>query len=67
MAPVNGKPNLHKPRAEVGAKATRVKNEGAFPPADARTYRSEEGSDEVTLMPPPHRRGGGLARLKNIG
>jgi hypothetical protein len=29
-----------------------VKNRGAFPHADARTYRLEEGSDEATLMPP---------------
>ena len=36
----------------MGAKAARVKNRGAFPHADARTYRLEEGSDEATLMPP---------------
>jgi hypothetical protein len=36
----------------TGAKATGVKNKGAFPPADARTYRLEEGSDEAALMPP---------------
>jgi hypothetical protein len=29
--------------------ATRVKNKGAFPPADARTYRPEEGSDAPTV------------------
>jgi hypothetical protein len=40
------------PRAEMGPSATGVKNEGAFPPADARTCRPEEGSDERSWMPP---------------
>jgi len=29
-----------------GTKAAGVKNDGTFPPADARTYRPEEGSDD---------------------
>lgn len=37
------------------SEATRVKNEGAFPFVDARTARMEEGSDDVTLMPPADR------------
>lgn len=37
------------------SKATRVKNEGAFPFVDARTARIEEGSDDDTLMPPAYR------------
>ena len=43
---------FHATRDLMGAKAARVKNRGAFPHADARTYRLEEGSDEATLMPP---------------
>jgi len=39
------------------AEATRVKNEGAFPFADARTYRVEEGSDEDTFCHLPIPRG----------
>jgi hypothetical protein len=50
-----------------GTKATCVKNKGAFPPADARTYCPEEGSDDDSWMPPRDRRGGGLPRLKDIG
>lgn len=52
VAPEHGKPSRFTPLATMGAKAARVKNRGAFPPADARTYRLEEGSDEATLMPP---------------
>jgi len=40
------------PRAETAASATGVNNEGAFPPADARTDRPEEGSDDDSWMPP---------------
>jgi len=43
---------FHAARHAIGTKATQVKNEGAFPPADARTYRLEEGCDERRLMPP---------------
>jgi len=50
-----------------GTKATPVKNEGAFPPADARTYCPEEGSDDDTFDATSRRRGGGLPRLKDIG
>jgi hypothetical protein len=50
-----------------GTKATLVKNEGAFPFADARTYRLEEGSDDETFDATSRRRGGGLTRLKYIG
>ena len=46
------RPNRLMPRAEMCPSATGVKNEGAFPPADARTYRPEEGSDGCSLMPP---------------
>jgi len=35
------------------AEATRVKNEGASPCTDARTYRVEEGSDDATFCHPP--------------
>jgi hypothetical protein len=50
-----------------GTKATCVKNKGAFPPADARTYCPEEGSDDDTFDATSRRRGGGLPRLKDIG
>jgi hypothetical protein len=50
-APESGDRPSHAARRN-GTKATRVKNEGAFPPADARTYRPEEGSDDDSLMPP---------------
>lgn len=52
VAPEERRPNRLMPRAEMRTSATGVKNEGAFPPADARTYRPEEGSDECSLMPP---------------
>jgi hypothetical protein len=42
---------LHAARADV-SEAARVNNGGAFPFADARTDRSEEGSDDGTLMSP---------------
>jgi hypothetical protein len=44
-------PTLSCRAACSGIKATRVKNEGASPLADARTYRLEEGCDERRLMP----------------
>jgi hypothetical protein len=37
---------LSRSHALDGTEAARVKNEGAFPPADARTYRPEEGTDD---------------------
>lgn len=37
------------PHARPATEAARVKNEGAFPFADARTYRVEEGSDDDTF------------------
>jgi hypothetical protein len=52
VAPDHGKPSRFMPLAVAGAEAARVNNRGAFPPADARTLRLEEGSDEATLMPP---------------
>lgn len=52
VAPRERRPNRLMPRAEMGPSATGVKNDGAFPPADARTYRPEEGSDGCSLMPP---------------
>lgn len=52
VAPEERRPNRLMPRAEMGPSATGVKNEGAFPPTDARTYRPEEGSDECSWMPP---------------
>jgi hypothetical protein len=52
-------PKRSMPHAEPGAEATRVKNEGAFPFADARTYRVEEGSDEDTFCHLPIPRGTG--------
>lgn len=47
------------PHAGPGAEATPVKNEGAFPFADARTYRVEEGSDDDTFCHVPFPRGTG--------
>lgn len=52
VAPEERRPNRLMPRAEMRPSATGVKNEGAFPPADARTYRPEEGSDGCSLVPP---------------
>jgi hypothetical protein len=71
---------FHTARHVIGTKATQVKNEGAFPPADARTYRLEEGCDErrfdatLNLLPKQTRKGeqkadleGGQARsVENI-
>jgi hypothetical protein len=44
-------PTLPRWTTRKATKATQVKNEGAFPPADARTDRLEEGCDERRLMP----------------
>jgi hypothetical protein len=46
-APESGDRTLSSSTPTMGAKATRVKNEGAFPPAAARTDRPEEGSDDA--------------------
>jgi hypothetical protein len=46
-------PDRECPHAEPRTKAARVNNGGAFPPADARTYRPEEGSDDETFDATP--------------